>query len=125
MKRFLNLYKQNNNAGLPFNQLISKVLRKAEMLSAEVAEAIQLQNIEKRCLKSEELLRIMVEIHETFQPDDPNTIRTPMQKYCLQNINLITKINLKNDKDLAIALMESCGEIAKIWEMSEARPTEN
>lgn len=121
----MDIYKYNNNAGLSFDQLISKVFRKAEMLSAEMIEAIQVRNIEKRYLKSEEIMRIMVEVHDTFQSDNPLAIQSSMQRYCLQNINLLTKINLKNDKELAIALMEACGEIARVWETPKPSAMEN
>jgi flagellin-specific chaperone FliS len=125
MKRFMNIYKHNNNAGFSFDQLISKVFRKAEMLSEEMIEAIQVRNIEERYLKSEELMRIMVEVHDTFQSDNPIGIQSSMQRYCLQNMNLLTRINLKNDKELAIALREACGEIARVWDASKSSSVES
>ncbi|QOL19868.1 hypothetical protein [Candidatus Bodocaedibacter vickermanii] len=116
MKRFTDMYKRNNSSGLSFTQIIAKAFRKAETLSTEIIDAIEHKNFEQRYLNSEEIIRLMVELHATFSSDPPEGIDRAMQKYCLGNINLITKINLKNDKDLAITLKQSFFEVSNMWE---------
>jgi len=116
MKRFTDMYKRNNSSGLSFTQIIAKAFRKAETLSTEIIDAIEHKNFEQRYLNSEEIIRLMVELHATFSSETPEGIDRAMQKYCLGNINLITKINLKNDKDLAITLKQSFFEVSNMWE---------
>jgi flagellin-specific chaperone FliS len=116
MKQFTDVYKRNNNSGLTFTQSIATIFRKAETLSLAVIEAIQNKNIEKRCFSSAELVRMMAEVYDVFCSEGSVIADNPMQKYCLNNINLLTKINLKNDEKLAITLMESFKEVANTWE---------
>jgi hypothetical protein len=116
MKRFTDMYKKNNSSGLSFNTIITKAFRKAETLSAEMIEAIEYKKFEQRYLVSEEIIRLMVELHDTFSPNVMEGIDISMQRYCKGNINLITKINLKNDKDLAITLKQSFIEVGKMWQ---------
>lgn len=125
MKRFTDMYKRNNSSGLSFNQIIAKAFRKAETLSTEIIDAIEHKNFEQRYLNSEEIIRLMVELHATFSPETPEGIDLAMQKYCLGNINLLTKINLKNDKDLAITLKQSFLEVGNMWEDYRTPPTGN
>jgi hypothetical protein len=101
-------------SGASFNQRIASVFRKAEALSIEMVDAIECKNIEKRYLNSEELIRIMTEVYDAFEKEATEGLRQAMQKYCLQNIHLLTKINLKNDKDLAITLQQSFFEVANM-----------
>lgn len=124
MKRFINIYKSNNTAGIAFHTAISKVFRKAETLSNEMVEAIEYKNIEKRYLNSEELIRLMSEVHKVFDLENPQGADIAMQKYCVHNINLLTKINLRNDKELAITLVQSFSEVANMWDAYQA-PTES
>lgn len=123
MKQFTDMYKRNNISGLNFIQIIAKAFKKAEKLSSDIIDAIDNKNIESRYLISEELIRLMVEVHDAFSSDAPQGIDTAMQKYCMQNINLLTKVNLKNDKELAITLKQSFYEVAIMWETYKA-PTE-
>ena len=116
MKRFIDIYKRNNRSGLSFTQIIAKAFRKAETLSTEIIDAIEHKHFEQRYLKSEEIINLMVELHSTFSPETPEGIDIAMRKYCLGNINLLTKINLKNDKDLAITLKQSFLEVGNMWE---------
>jgi flagellin-specific chaperone FliS len=116
MKRFADVYKRNNNSGLSFNQIITKAFRRAETLSAEIIDAIEHKQFEQRCMKSEEVINLMVELHAVFTPNEPKTLDLAMQKYCLGNINLLSKINLKNDKDLAVTLKQSFLEVGNMWE---------
>lgn len=116
MKRFTDMYKKNNHSGLSFNAKITKTFRKAESLSSEMIEAIEHKNFEQRCQNSEEIIRLMVQLYDTFSPKVPKGIDISMQKYCIGNINLLTKINLKNDKDLAITLKQSFFEVGNMWE---------
>lgn len=120
MKRFTDMYKKNNSSGLSFNTIITKAFRKAETLSAEMIEAIEYKQFEQRYQVSEEIMRLMVELHDTFSPQVPEGIDISMQKYCKGNINLITKINLKNDKDLAVTLKKSFIEVGNMWESYKA-----
>jgi flagellin-specific chaperone FliS len=124
MKKFTDMYKRNNIAGLSFIQIIAKAFKKAEALSNTVIEAIENNQIERRYLVSEELIRLLVEVHDAFNSDTPKSIDASMQKYCLQNISLLSKVNLKNDKELAITLKQSFYEVAIMWETYKA-PTEN
>lgn len=123
MKQFTDTYKRNNTSGLSFIQIMTKAFMKAEKLSCDMIDAIDNKNIERRYLISEELVRLMVEVHGAFNTNAPQGIDTAMQKYCMQNINLLTKINLKNDKDLAITLRQSFYEVAIMWDTYKA-PTE-
>lgn len=123
MKRFTDVYKKNNSSGLSFNTIITKVFRKAETLSTQMIEAIESKEFEQRYLTSEEILRLMVELHDTFNPKVPEGIDISMQKYCKGNIKLITKINLKNDKDLAITLKQSFIEVGNMWESYNTLPS--
>lgn len=116
MKRFTDAYKRNNNSGLSFTQIIAKAFRKAEKLSTEIINAIEHKHFEERYLKSEELIRLMVELHSTFSTEPIEGIDLAMQNYCMSNINILTKINLKNDKDLAITLKQSFLEVGNMWE---------
>ena len=116
MKQFTDMYKRNNSSGLSFTQIIAKAFRKAEKLSIEIIDAIEHKHFEQRYIKSEEVIRLMVELHSTFSPKTPEGIDRAMQKYCLGNINLLSKINLKNDKDLAITLKQSFLEVGNMWE---------
>lgn len=120
MKQFIDLYKRNNISGLSFIQIIAKAFKKAEALSSDIVAAIENKNIERRYLVSEELMRLIVEVHDAFNSDTPQSIDAPMQKYCLNNINILTKVNLKNDKDLAITLKQSFYEVATMWENYKA-----
>jgi hypothetical protein len=124
MKHYTDIYKRNNISGLNFIQIISKAFIKAEKLSNDMIEALENKNIERRYLISEELIRLMVEVHDAFNSDTPQAIDLAMQKYCLQNISLLTKVNLKNDKELAITLKQSFYEVAIMWETYKA-PSEN
>jgi flagellin-specific chaperone FliS len=124
MKQFIDIYKRNNVSGLSFIQVIAKAFRKAEKLSIDIIEAIENKNIERRYLLSEEVIRLMVEVHDAFGSETPQGIDIAMQKYCMQNINLLTKVNLKNDKELAITLKQSFYEVAIMWESYKA-PTES
>lgn len=116
MKRFTDTYKRNNSSGLSFTQIIAKAFRKAEKLSLEIIDAIEHKDFEQRYLKSEEIIRLMVELHSTFSSEPAEGIDLAMRKYCLGNINLLTKINLKNDKDLAVTLKQSFLEVGNMWE---------
>jgi flagellin-specific chaperone FliS len=116
MKRFADAYKRNNNSGIGFNQIVAKAFRQAETLSSEIVDAIEHKQFEQRCIKSEEVIRLMVELHAIFSTEEPKGIDRAMQKYCLGNINLLSKINLKNDKDLAITLKQSFLEVGNMWE---------
>lgn len=116
MKRFTDMYKKNNSSGLSFTAIIAKAFRKAETLSIEMIDAIEYKQFEQRYLVSEEIMRLMIEIHDTFSPEVSEGIDLAMQKYCKGNINLLSKINLKNDKDLAITLKQSFLEVGNMWE---------
>jgi hypothetical protein len=116
MKRYTDMYKKNNTSGLSFNTIITKAFRKAEALSTEMIEAIEYKKFEQRYLLSEEIMRLMLELHATFSPPVPEGIDISMQNYCKGNINLLTKINLKNDKDLAVTLKQSFLEVGNMWE---------
>lgn len=116
MKKNIQAYKKNQESGMSYTDALGKVFRRAEDYAVEMIEAIDNKMIEKRYCASEEILRLMTGLHGEFESENAQGIDLAMQKYCLNNMSVLTKINLKNDKALAITLRESFSEVAEMWE---------
>lgn len=115
MNLHTNAYKQNIKVNTPMYEKVISILRKAEAASEKIVSAIDANEILKRYEQSEQLIKALVELHDMFDNSDQENLKSIMQKYCVQNINLVSKLNLKNDRELAVALRESFFEIANLW----------
>ncbi len=116
MKKNVDIYRKNNISGLPFTKMIAKVFRKSEVLAQDMILAIDENKFESRYTKSEELIRAMSEVYDLFTSETPQGIDTAMQKYCVNNIAILTKINLHNDRELSVTLQQSFFEVGNMWE---------
>lgn len=115
MNSSANAYKQNMKINKPFYERVVSILRQSEAASELILNAIDKSEIEQRYVQSEKLIKLLVALHDLFDSVSLGSIKDVMQRYCVQNINLIGKLNLKNDRLLAIALRESFFEIANLW----------
>lgn len=115
MKRYLDMYKRNNAAGISFNEKVAQKFLTAESLATNIVVAIDELDFEQRYHQSEKLIHIMTEIHDWFEDNKQQDLNNAMQRYCIQNIHILTRVNLKNDKQLAVTLKQSFREVATMW----------
>jgi flagellin-specific chaperone FliS len=115
MNTHVNVYKKNMAVNKPLYQKAVDSLQQGERFCESILTAIDDKNIEQRYVYSEKLIKLLVELHDMFDNHNDETVGVVMQRYCVQNINLVGKLNLKNDRELAIALRESFFEISNMW----------